>query len=312
MLSAPLILPRVRPVTRRRLPERKPPVTIAAGLVCSDGVVLCADTQLTSNYKQPGQKLWLHEAAHLSVAMTGAGDYVLLKLVNGTIRHRIKGRMSLDRVLHGIVEPVLASVHADHIDKAPDWRVQNGYDVNVIVAIKTRTGVRLYESSRTGVSEITDYRCVGAGSPVGNYIAGNLFSPSLSVLWGQVCAAYLIQQTKAYGMDCGGETSIVVMPKDGPAVLLPPAEVRQIELVANRIHEAFSPVMTACAEPQLDGDGQDLEEAITIFKNAVTLARNHTIFQTFTQYAQQTLTQVGQPTRKTPKHDRKARKPSRA
>lgn len=291
-------------------------MTIAAGFVCDDGVVLCADTELTSTYKQQGQKLWLHEKANLSVAVSGAGDYTLLKLANDAIRDRLSGNMSGNRVLHSVIEPVIRSIHEDHIDRAPDWRVLQGYDLALLVAVKTRRiGVQLYETSRTGVAEVRDYRCVGAGSPVANYIAGTMFSPSLSSFWCQAFAAYLIQQTKAYGLDCGGGSSVVVIRKDGPSVLLPTAKLPQMEKVGNRVHDALGPILFSAAT---DWAGPDFDAKVRAFQDAVEKSRSD-MFREMAefwrtpaarQFFQQERGREAKQVQKPPKRGRKGQPPS--
>lgn len=246
-------------------------MTIAAGFLCSDGIVLCADTQLTANYKQQGQKVWLHAYDDVCVGVTGAGDYVLLKLANQQIEQRVRSGMDTDTILHGVVEPVLASIYDDHIDKAPDWKVnQCGYDLALIIAIRTTSTVRLFESSRTSLAPVMDYRCVGTGSPVGNYIAGTMFSQQLPAHWGQALAAYLIQQTKTHGEDCGGNTNIVLIPNDGPAVFLSPTKIAQSEAIGTRIHERLGALLFATVEPL---EEETFDELVCQFVDAVVRAR---------------------------------------
>lgn len=85
MLSAPLRIPRpdLRLEPRPRRPtERKRRVTIAAGMMCSDGIVLCADTELTlSSLKASRAKIFV-TAEHISdfrMAIASAGDYDFCK-----------------------------------------------------------------------------------------------------------------------------------------------------------------------------------------------------------------------------------------
>lgn len=104
-------------------------MTIAAGMVFTDGVVLGADTLVSATYKQYETKLWVHAKGVLNVAVTGAGNYVLLKLANEEIQRRITRGMSCDDVRRKVLEPVIAKLYAEHIDKAPDWQVMNGYDL---------------------------------------------------------------------------------------------------------------------------------------------------------------------------------------
>src|SRR5262245_62171423 len=109
-------------------------MTIAAGFVCSDGVVLCADTELTASYKQQGQKLWLHTYDTLSVVLTGAGDYVLLKLANSMLSARVKAGMTVSDV-EGQIGEVVTEIVSTHVDTAPQWQVASGYDIALLVGV---------------------------------------------------------------------------------------------------------------------------------------------------------------------------------
>lgn len=302
-------------------------MTIAAGFVCSDGVVLCADTELTSSYKQQGQKLWIHSNSYgLSIAVTGAGDYVLLKLANEHISHRLSKAMSVDDVRHGIVERVLASIHKDHVDAAPESLLRSGeYGLSLLVAIQYRSRALLFESSRTALSPVVDYRCVGSGSPVANLIAGTMFSPSLPVLWGRIFASYLIQQTKTHGLYCGGNSNIAVMSNDGQALLLKGDQVRELEDVATSLHEAVGSVLFSCVSPWSiilgrEADGallvSDSDACFTNLKAVVNIARQITLNEdakrrVIKQSIGEPKHPANQRVQKSPKHDRKVQKPSR-
>jgi hypothetical protein len=232
-------------------------MTIAAGSLFQDGVILCADTLLSANYRKQGRKVWYRQVGDLEVGITGAGDYVLLKLAATEIMARLTTEIQSGAVVVRLVEAVLASIHDDHIDKAPQWQQDLGYGINLIIGVKTPNIVLLFESSRRAVAPVEGFACVGSGGPVGNYVGSVLHSEAVPVAWGQVMAAYLIQQTKAFGDDCGGETNIVVMPDRGHARNLSPKEISTLEGVATRLHEAFGAILFSCATPKLWGDDQN-------------------------------------------------------
>ena len=79
----PLPFPRFRPLgllpRPRRLPKGKR-VTIAAGFVCFDGIVLCADTQETipGYTKNSTEKIRFWKDGGLGIAITGSGDSELI------------------------------------------------------------------------------------------------------------------------------------------------------------------------------------------------------------------------------------------
>jgi len=71
MLPKPFRLPKERPFQRLSM-------TIAAAIRCSDGLIFCADTELSSpDSKSNNQKIFTWGQ---SLCMTGAGDYELLRM----------------------------------------------------------------------------------------------------------------------------------------------------------------------------------------------------------------------------------------
>src|SRR6266852_5046288 len=74
----PLSIPRSKP---KRLPRSKR-VTIAAGFYCTDGLVLCADTQetITGYSKVNTQKMTQLETPFFNMVFTGAGDSGLIDM----------------------------------------------------------------------------------------------------------------------------------------------------------------------------------------------------------------------------------------
>jgi 20S proteasome alpha/beta subunit len=79
----------------KRLPRNRK-LTIAAGFVCVDGVILCADTQETiSGYtKNETEKIRLFKDQGLCVAITGAGDSELIETVSPLIENALFGDYS--------------------------------------------------------------------------------------------------------------------------------------------------------------------------------------------------------------------------
>ena len=92
-------------------------MTIAAGFVCSDGVVLGADTQVTGQtIKYSRDKVWVLSAPDAShcVAMAGAGDAVLIRALRDHLAsHDQSGRLQLAETLSR-----LSAVRAGRVRRA--------------------------------------------------------------------------------------------------------------------------------------------------------------------------------------------------
>lgn len=248
-------------------------MTIAVGLRLRDGVVLCADTLLSANYRTQGRKVWFGKAGVVELAVSGAGDYVLVKRAASEMLRRLKKGMSVETVRQEVVRHVLKNMYEGDIDQAPEWRQQQGYCLQVLIGIKCHGDVQLYESSRASIAPVENVACVGSGAPIANYIASVFHSPAFSVDWGQILAAYLIQQAKTYGEDCGGDTNIVVMKQDESSRDLSPEKVRELERIGTRLHEACGPLLRGCADsadaPEIAAGLKQLGQAIADSRRAV-------------------------------------------
>lgn len=244
-MRLPSLTPPRYPFRPEPIKERQ--VTIAAGFACEDGIVVCADTLLSANFRQQGPKVFHWRDDEVAVVLSGAGSYVLLKLAKEAIFRRLadlRARNQVFSIRHDVIEPVLASLHDDHIDKAPDREWASGYGLSLLIGTWHRgSGAVLYESHRRACAVVDGFACVGSGAPVGNYVASTLFSKTLPVMWGRVIAAYVIQQSKAYGEDCGGDTNLTVLRNNGQFADVPKHQLEIAEQAANQIHEALGGVL---------------------------------------------------------------------
>jgi len=73
-------------------------MTIAAGFVCSDGLVLCADTQYTSSTKFSETKLWEHSAGDLRLVIAAAGDATLMNIAVEGVTKQLDAGANLEGV----------------------------------------------------------------------------------------------------------------------------------------------------------------------------------------------------------------------
>lgn len=239
MLGLKPPVPRIPPKPiPRRLPERKR-MTIAAGFTCKNGLVLCADTEYTGSIRQRGPKVWIKDTgdhSRFTVALAGAGDAALIRLVRNRLFERVSATAT-EREVETVLEGVLKSVFEDHIDKAPREAVNNGYDVSVLVGVRVGARRVLLEHSRTAVAWVDGYSCTGAGAPVANYIAETFFRRNMSMQEAIPLACYLLRQAKTFGVMCGGDSHVLTIPFVGPAEFVPFQTIKKLENKRPRVRE---------------------------------------------------------------------------
>jgi 20S proteasome alpha/beta subunit len=235
MLSAPPPWRVPRPIPRR-LPRRKPVMTIAAGYVCPDGLVLCADTEMTANVRHSGKKAWLMDSGGAAIAIVGAGDAVLIRLIRNRLFERIRASTTL-RKAETIIEQTLKSIFEDHIDRDPS----NELDVSVIVGVRRGTTCKLFEHSRTAVADVERFTATGSGAPVADYLSEVLLAPDVKVASAVTLASYVLQQCKKFAPYCGGESHVIIMPIRAAAAFVSASRIERSERIVNDAFAQFAP-----------------------------------------------------------------------
>jgi hypothetical protein len=188
-------------------------MTIAAGFRCNDGLVLCADTQLSGYIKHDGQKLWtLPASERFGFAMVGAGDIVLAKAAWEATSVHVKPTMTLARMT-AVVQRHFRTFYADNIHKRSGYRAG---DFGVIFAMRASDGLRLFTNSEKTLAPVQSYMCIGTGAELGCYLAETFHSSSFDSFYAKAFASYMLQETKRFCEACGGESVVLAMKASGP------------------------------------------------------------------------------------------------
>ena len=88
----------------------------------------------------------------------------------------------------------------------------------LLMFVRDDDGLHFFENQGTkGFAAVPKHKpaqSIGCGMPLGQYFADWLFDGGLPMARVRVIAAHLIQQTKEYDPDCGGDTTILMVPAD--------------------------------------------------------------------------------------------------
>jgi hypothetical protein len=210
MLPKPPVPPRQyeRPMPRR-LPERKQLMTIAAGFVCTDGLLLATDTLYTGINQRFGRKLWSMPIGDAIVAVGGSGPEGALLRIKDEIGQRLNPTATL-----------------------ADWLVDADWILQYVIDIENRGGtgdkpevfLGIRKDGQTGLyfshggvwarfPEEAPVRCLGWAAGLGQYIADSLCpAGGFSMQLAKIVAVHLIKQAKTYSGYCGGDTHILEVP----------------------------------------------------------------------------------------------------
>ncbi len=190
MLTSRLLAPFYKkpfhpPLKRQRYPWEKPRgrMSIAIGVVCTNGVVLGTDLEYTGSYEKfPGPKLWhLCPERQRSILLTGAGNPTSIDHVKRIAEQEIRktGSDHWEDVVFA-VEAGLRSLYSLHIDPVPSKEEKEALDVWIMLAVPDGFRFRsimtapFWERSKNSVAPVL--ACMSA-------IRCYIFCYRITVLW---------------------------------------------------------------------------------------------------------------------------------
>lgn len=193
-------------------------MTIGIGFRCTDGIVLCADEQITygAYFKKYEYKIFTHNTTDWAIAMTYAGDPELMKVVDEKFReamgkayHSKKPESASE--IKKLLEKTLTAMRT--LDAAQD---PDGFYMLCGIVIPNKE-MALIRTDRKKVREVKDSSYVGIGESSALEYLTKLFvaSNALNARQAMYIGVYLAIQAKAYVHGCGGETDSVILKLNG-------------------------------------------------------------------------------------------------
>lgn len=221
-------------------------MTIAAGFVCSDGLLFASDTLYSGQEDRFGRKFWPVLTENDTVVIFGgAGTEAGLKRTRDEVGERLVGTTT-QREFVETIEAALKYVEEK-------LQPQPGYETYALVGIRIDGVTRLYENQAGKcMLNVVDYssQCVGAGAALGLYFARSLFSESMPIAWAEVVAAHLIKNVKQYMSGCGGDTHLLELPNYGePKLQDNDRIVHKLESYLGSVENAFRLVLPVVDTP---------------------------------------------------------------
>lgn len=195
-------------------------MTIAAALMCRDGIVLGADTEYTFPYalKVQGPKLFDYIVDGLSVVFAGAGDVDFIKMTVEKIIEAFKGKALPLHEVKRVIENTVHQVYKRHIYPYPGpMHEKPQFDLLAATSAKGEP-LKLFKTSRTGILEVNSYACIGDGMYLGRFIADQLYHSEMSVLQGLVLSSEMLAQAIRYVPGCGGGSQVWILYDNGYVV----------------------------------------------------------------------------------------------
>lgn len=188
-------------------------MTIAAGFVCADGIVIAADTEYTGVSKFQGSKVWWVQNGETTFVLTGTGPGVTLGHIRDHLFRMFQPSMEPEQV-SDMVHGVLTGFFEKHIYTKP-VELQQEASPSLLFAVRKGGRFHLYQTeSAPPPARVEQWACVGWGRDLGQYIADLFYKPGQAAKWTERLAAYLVYQAKRHSAYCGGGTDVVSLTRD--------------------------------------------------------------------------------------------------
>jgi 20S proteasome alpha/beta subunit len=204
--------------------RRLKPMTIAVGMLCSDGIVLAADRQitLTDVHKYQEQKIFPIDGGDWLAVLTYAGDPGFVKevqqrLVNGLNREEIKVDC---RAIHDALEEILTSLGRQYGDVGTEL---------LVAAYADHEPAQLWKFDGRSIHSAYGFSCLGVGdSSLISYLSKALFHSDLTIREGIRIAVYLVSKANEFIDKCGGGPDIATLNHEGTIGALGQTQVAEM------------------------------------------------------------------------------------
>jgi 20S proteasome alpha/beta subunit len=191
-------------------------MTIAAGFLCTDGVLLCADTEHTGwTSKSHQSKVDQFDVPDGKVCFALAGTSALAWSAMQKCKKQLQATPSSD--LAADIEAILDAEYRRNVLGHPDY---SGLDYSLLLALWTKGGgTQLFSTTATALTEVKQFQCLGVGAELASYlIRPGFLSPSLKQA--SSLAAYTLACVKESITGCGGMSVYLLLRKDGTSGVL--------------------------------------------------------------------------------------------
>jgi 20S proteasome alpha/beta subunit len=222
-------------------PQEENALTIVAGFVCMDGVVLCADSQevIPDFTKNETEKIRTFKDMGLSIAISGAGHSEIIEagaqLIEGALVDEYSKDEPYDRC-QDLIRSAVQRLFEQSIRPYADFPSSERPFADFLIAVGVSNKFHQYDSlikvSGTTVRTINPGgECIGSGLMIAKGLIERLYSPFMKLDELILIACYILYHTKRWTDGCGGNTDVWVSSAKHNFCggVLPTQEIRALE-----------------------------------------------------------------------------------
>src|ERR1019366_7521364 len=218
----PIVHPAMLPRRKQSYPwdsrQKEKRMTIAAGFVVQDGIVLCADTKYSGSMKVDRTKLFpTRFDSSLSVVFALAGHEGYGKMAAEDCNDAIaaidpsaRSAIRVKRAIRGVV----SGINRNYIDVMPTPSDREDARFNLLAAVWHEIdGLHLFQVLRTSIVEVASHECIGIGDYLAGYLIGH--PPPMDARMAIILATHMLSALKSYDANCGGYSQFITLRPDG-------------------------------------------------------------------------------------------------
>jgi 20S proteasome alpha/beta subunit len=209
-------------------------MTIAIGMLCSDGIVLAADRQLTrtDGHKYQEQKIFPIDGGDWKAVLTYAGDPGFVKevqqrLVDSLNKKEVKADF---RAIHNSLEEILNSMGRQYGDVGTEL---------LVAAWASRERAQLWKFDGRSIHQAYGFNCLGVGdSSLISYLSINLYRTEFTIQEGIRLAVYCVSKANEFIDKCAGGPDVATLNQEGTIGAIGQPLVREMRADMEEVEKA--------------------------------------------------------------------------
>ncbi len=222
-------------------------MTLIAGFKCSDGIVLAADTEESTNYTRGRVRKILehHAPTGAVIAIAGAGHAPLIDTATEQIFEAIDTvAASTLTELRALIRKRLLRLHRLEIARYPTSDPQETV-IDLLYGVRAADGeLALFKSSATALSSVDRYALFGIGAIL-SHVVEELYKQTIDVSRGIALAIHLLNLGKRYVPGVGGDSHIYSLGATGDLFQEPVGEIRIKEKYLDKFNRIIAELLLA-------------------------------------------------------------------
>ena len=227
-------------------------MTIAAGFVCSDGLVLFADTEEQQGYiKTNVEKIRQFSNGGINLVLANAGNGYLADALVDRIFDSLQGKQAHQATVIAAIRNTIIEFHRDEVSLYPSD--DNSKTIGIVIGVQLNTDAPfLLHADASALRRVSDLVVIGMGAEI-KYLAQQLYREKMPLKHGVVIANHLCKTAKDHVQGCGGQSRIATM-RSGEIEIRHFFDVFTDELIFSALSDNYRAVLLSI------GDGEITDE----------------------------------------------------